>query len=122
MMYNFQRLIRKYGVKGATTVELTEIKGHYEDGEWVKPSKSEVETALICAIVSMSTKAVNDSAGRYTTNDRQLYTQQQLQDKQTVKYRDITYSVDSQNDYTEYGDFFVYTIKAVSTFATTNTD
>lgn len=121
MMYNFQRLIRKYGVKGATTIELA-TKGYYEDGEWVPPAESEGETPLICAIVPMSTKAVNDSAGRYTTNDRQLYTQQQLQDKQTVKYRDISYLVDSQNDYTEYADFFAYTIKAVSTFATDSAD
>lgn len=122
MKYNLQRLIKKYAVKDAVTIELTELKGRYEKGEWIAPKKSAVEIQLVCAIVPMAERKVNESAGRYTENDRQLYTQMKLHDKQQIKYKGITYLVDSQNDFTEYGDFFVYSIKAVNTFATNSTN
>lgn len=118
MMYCFERLINKYGVTNAVIFAQMETEGHYDDdtGKWVKPQTETSETPLTCVIVPMSTKMVTDSGGRYTTNDRQLYTRTRLQEKQTVKYRGVSYTVEEETDYTEYADFFVYVIKAVSTF------
>lgn len=115
MIYNFECLINKYSVQGAFLTAKTE--GHWDDdGMWQEGSDESMP--LQCAIVPMSTKDVYASGGRYTTADRQLYTQQQLKTKQTIEYRGITYTVMEETDYTAYGDFFVYVIRAVSEIAT----
>ena len=117
MMYKFQRLIRKYGVKDAYTYSFTETEGGWnEDGTYTPPSKEETETPLKCAIVPMNQRTVTESGGRYEANDRQLYTRTKLQKQQKVIYRDASYTVVDETDYTEYADFFVYAIRAVSTF------
>lgn len=115
MIYNFERLISKYGVQD---VFLTAKTGGYwdDDGMWQEGLNESV--LLQCAIVPMATKDVYASGGRYTTADRQLYTQQQLKTKQTIEYRGITYTIMEETDYTAYGDFFVYVIRAVSEIAT----
>lgn len=119
MMYKFQRLLNKYRVKGATTTTLSTVPGYYDTGgDWVPPQHIEKDVELNCAIVPMSTRQINDSGGRYSASDRQLYTQTKLQPKQHIKYKNVTYSVEEETDYTEYSDFFVYVIKAVSPFAT----
>lgn len=117
MMYKFQRLIQKYGVKDAYTYNFVETEGGWnEDGTYTPPSKEETQTPLQCAIVPMSQRTIAQSAGRYEANDRQLYTRTKLQKQQKVIYRDVSYTVIDETDYTEYADFFVYAIRAVSTF------
>lgn len=107
MIFNFERLIRKYGVQGAS-IEVAGESG-WVDGEYVEQPPQQVP--LQCAIVPMATRTVYDSGGRYTTADRTMYTQQQLPLQSIVTYRDATYSVEEISDYTEYADFYTYQLK-----------
>lgn len=119
MIYNFERLISKYSVQDAFLTAKTE--GYWDDdGMWQEGSDESIP--LQCAIIPMATKDVYASGGRYTTADRQLYTQQQLKTKQTIEYKKITYTVMEETDYTAYGDFFVYVIRAVSEIATSQSN
>lgn len=115
MIYKFERLIRKYGVENAV-IEGVAIGGSWVDGEWVEGAAPTTET-LECAIVPMSTQQVYESNGAYTTSDRTMYTQRQMQLKDKITYRGISYSVEEITDYTEYADFFVCTLKDVSKLA-----
>lgn len=114
MIHSFGRLINKYAVTDATLVQQG-TQGGYVDGAYVPGTPSQ-EAPLHCAIVPMSSREVYDTNGRYTTNDRTVYTQTQLNIKDTISYRNVTYSVEEQTDYSMYADFFMYKCKAVSKF------
>lgn len=111
MIHSFGRLIDKYAVEGAMLVQQS-VQGQWVDGIYVQVPSIQ-NTPLHCAIVPMSSREVYDTNGRYTSNDRTIYTKQQLNIKDTISYRDVTYSVEEETDYSMYADFFMYRCKAV---------
>lgn len=111
MIHRFGRLIDKYTVTDAVLVQQS-TTGQWVDGMYVQVPSIQ-NTPLPCAIVPMSSKEIYDSNGRYTSNDRTLYTKQQLNIKDTISYRNVTYSVEEETDYSMYADFFMYRMKAV---------
>lgn len=112
-LYSFERLIRKY----FTTINIEfEKPGHYDDetGEYI--SGEEGTKDMQAAVIPMSERQLYQSGGRYTDSDKNIYTLEPLQPKTKIKYKEITYSVEQSSNYTEYGDFFHYVLKAVSVF------
>lgn len=111
MIHRFGRLIDKYTVTDAVLVQQS-TTGQWVDGMYVQVPSIQ-NTPLPCAIVPMSSKEIYDANGRYTSNDRTVYTKQQLNIKDTISYRNVTYSVEEETDYSMYADFFMYRVKAV---------
>lgn len=114
MIHRFSRLIDKYAVEEAVLTQPTTETVWGDDG--LPTTGQPIKTPLRCAIVPMSSREVYDTNGRYTTNDRTIYTQQQLNIKDTISYRNVTYSVEEETDYSMYADFFMYRCKAVSKY------
>jgi len=47
-------------------------------------------------------------AGTYSTQDKKMYTQEQLEIGQTITYKHITYTIQSFKDYSDYADVYIY--------------
>lgn len=112
-LYSFARLIKKY----YTDIEVQiSIPGYWDDetGEYVEGKDKPVTKQA--AVIPMSSKQIYDSGGAYTTADRNIFILEPLTPKTKVTYKGLTYSVEQSTDFTEYGDFFMYVLKAVSTF------
>lgn len=110
-IYSFERLIRKYFTSISIEVE---IPGEYVNGIYVPGTK--VPMIMNAAVIPMSSKQLYQSGGRYTDADKNIYTLEPLVPKTKMIYKELTYSVEQSSDYTEYGDFFNYVLKAVSVF------
>lgn len=107
MIYNFERLLKKYGVKHAELVESTA-------GGWVNGYYEEPTTKLVpleCVIVPMATRVIYNSGGRYSSGDRNMYARVLFPLRSKVIYKAVVYSVEEVADYTEYGNFYTYVLK-----------
>lgn len=110
-IYSFERLIRKYFTNIAISIE---VPGGFVDGIYIPGG--EIPKQMNAAVIPMSAKQLYQSGGRYTDADKNIYTLEPLISKTKMIYKELTYSVEQSSDYTEYGDFFHYVLKAVSTF------
>lgn len=108
-IYSFERLIRKYFTSILINIE---VPGGFVDGIYTPGGK--VEKQVQAAVIPMSSKQLYQSGGRYTDADKNIYTLEPLIPKTKMIYKELTYSVEQSSDYTEYGDFFHYVLKAVS--------
>lgn len=113
-LYRFERLVRKYSNK--MTIEIASEKGTYdmETGEYIKGETSIIE--FEGAILPLKARAIYESGGRLTSADRLLYSLTPFKEKQQVIYKNKVYSVESEEEYIDYADFYHYTLKAVSSF------
>lgn len=112
--YNFNRLIDKYSVNFTF---VSRGDGEYVGGQWVKGN--EIKKTCKGAIVPLSDQKIYQSGGTYTSRDRQLYTKTKLFDalnESKVVYKNNLYSIESEVDYDDYADVYVYTLKWVSVF------
>ncbi len=113
-LYNFSRLITKYGVN----FETIETKGgKYVNGYW-QEGKKEIKDGF-GAVIPLAERKIYQSGGSYTAKDRQLYMFKPLDgDLKSIKilYRNNIYSVEQETDYSDYSDVFVYLLKYVSLF------
>lgn len=110
-LYNFKRLILKYGV----TFCLHRTQGGYISGRWEEGG--EAVTQMKGAIVPISDKKVYDSGGTYTARDRELYLSQPLRaplDQYKVVYKGNAYKVEQGRNYEDYADAAVYMLKWIS--------
>lgn len=112
-LYNFSRLIMKYGVN----FEIIEADGKYIGGHWTE-GKTETRNGF-GAVIPLTERKIYQSGGSYTAKDRQLYTFKSLQgDLRNIKvrYKDNVYSVEQETDYSDYSDVFIYLMKYVGLF------
>lgn len=113
MMYNFDRLLAKYGSTFTTTITTP---GYYDDdGKYHKGETTVVEYQG--AVMPMTTKAVYASGGKYTTSDSTLYIKQKLTEGTKIDYEGHSYIVQDETSYERYGGFFKYVLKAVDSLA-----
>lgn len=112
MIHRFSRLIDKYTVTDAVLLQGGSETVWGDDG--LPVTKPPTRVPLPCAIVPMSSKEVYDTNGRYTTQDRTIYSKTKLTIKDQISYRDAVYSIEEETDYSAYADFFMYRCKAVS--------
>ena len=115
-------LFRRWQAKGATTPKTitSTIPGYYDDlGDWVPPGTNQVteETALMCAILPLKADFINGSGGVYTSRDREIYLYEPLQARQEITYKGVTYKVEDELDTSDFSGVYIYTLKAVSSFA-----
>lgn len=116
-IYSFRRLIEKYQVSGATVTTHNQTDGHHDDdGYWVPASKVDVDIPFCGAIIPYSTNAILSSGGRYSSADRQIFSTMALNLKDIITYRGRQYLIESDTEYDEYSDFYVYTGKWVEAF------
>lgn len=112
-LYNFNRLINKYSCDFTL---VTRERGSYDGG--IYTAGAETETAMRGAIVPLSERKVYQSGGHYTSEDRDLYMRspitEPLEDCR-VKYKGKTFSVEEEQDFSEYADVWEYVLRRVST-------
>lgn len=113
-IYRFTRLISKYS--NPVVIELATDGGYDEDtGEYLIGQTEEV--TIQGAIMPLKSKQIYQSGGRLTEMDRIIYSLTPLTEKQHVVYKGKVYSVEAFDDYSDFGDFYYYLLKAVSAFA-----
>ncbi|MGG0666965.1 hypothetical protein ABE073_00290 [Lederbergia citrisecunda] len=114
--YRFKRLIEKYSV--AFTVQKS-TDGYYDEdtGDYIEGKEDSVP--MKGAISPAKSEQIYNSGGRLTAEDCYLYILEPLEYKTLILYKGKTYSVEAAEDYSDYTDFYHYTLKAVSNFAGT---
>ncbi|MGA4517205.1 hypothetical protein ACPA0F_07945 [Solibacillus silvestris] len=120
-LYNFKRLIQRYST--AFTVQSSTDCFYDDDtGEYV-PGTTEnkvLQGAIIPAnSILMSDKSSYQSGGRLTESDRLLFSLVPLELKTKIQHKGKTYHVEEEDDYSDFADFYHYTLKAVSAFNAT---
>lgn len=118
LLYDFSRLIRKYG---SNFKAITITGGFYNDsGDFEKAEKQEL--TLQGAIISFKESKIYRSEGTLTTKDKRLFTLEpiapHLQGAQ-VLYEDNIYSVEDNTENSKFTGVFAYTLKYVSAFKKT---
>ena len=111
--YSFGRLIDKY----AATFTVTKgTEGYYDDdtGEYVPGSLE--ETPMHGMIAPLKATQIYGSGGRLTASDRELYSFEPLEYKTIIQYKGTSYSVEEAEDYSDFADFYYYSLKAVNAF------
>lgn len=115
ILYNFNRLIKKYSSEFKT---ITLINGYYNDnGDWVKGD--EAETTMTGAIISFTEDKIYRSSGTLTSNDKRLFTLEPINNAlkgSKVLYDGKVYSVEQSRDNAKFTGVWAYTLKYVSAF------
>lgn len=112
--YRMNRLIRRYEVPLQL---ITEEPGGYDPNSGKYRKSQPVTVPFRGAVVPMPERLVYESGGRYTKEDRVLYSTWGLPEKSKVVHQGQVFSVEEKTDYTDYADFFQYVIRRVSAFA-----
>lgn len=110
-LYNFTRLITKYSVQFTL---ISTADGSYVDGKYVEGATT--ETALTGAIVPYSDSKIYQSGGFFTQKDRELYMKTPINaplKAAKVKYKGDIFKVESNRDYGDYADAYIYSLKWV---------
>lgn len=105
-IYNFNRLVKKYAndiiVKTSSTG--TYLAGRYMPGEVTT-------TTVRGAVIPYSTTKVYQSGGNIKTSDMQLYTLDPVNfklDDVRIEYKNKTYTIEQDTDYSDFSDVYVY--------------
>ncbi|RUL56466.1 hypothetical protein [Lysinibacillus antri] len=110
-MYNFSRLINKYS--GPITVFVT-TKGGWVNG---KPVESEpIPETRQAALIPFDVKTIAQLGGLVTNADVQLYSLAPFVHGDKIEKNGQKYTVDTSADFTQFGDFYRYIAKGVSSF------
>ena len=111
-LYNFIRLINKYSCDFTL---VTRERGEYEGG--IYAAGAEAQASMRGAIVPMSERKVYQSGGHYTSEDRNLYMHSPITaplEDCRVEYKGKTYSIEEEQDFSEYADVWEYVLRRVS--------
>ena len=114
LLYNFERLIKKYGVSCLLedTQEGEWIAGEYETGQPVTKEGTG-------AIVPINEKRVISSGGFYKQGDCEFITTKKIviHSNTYIIHKGNKYKLENNTDYGDYADFYVYTARGASAFA-----
>lgn len=112
MMFDFTDLIEKYSVP--YTLIIPGENGGFVDGYYQEATATRRE--MEGAIVPYKESRIYQSGGSLTSEDRELYSSEKLEfDKNLyVEHSGKTYKVDTEADYGDYADVYVYGLKRVS--------
>lgn len=107
--FRFGGTLRKYTTP-FYRVRTPEVE--YVDGE---PVPAEISRELMRgSIQPVGAKLLQLEGGRYTTDDRVIYTTSKLQVGDVIEHRCMSYTVDGADDRSEYSDVYKYMAKYVS--------
>jgi len=112
--FKFNWLVKKYSTNYELEVEpvaiLDKKSGKYTKGHSTKEYRRGV-------IVPYEEVKIYQSGGVITAKDRLLISTTPIDiERSFVNYRDGRYKVESETPYNEYGDFYNYRLKYVSSF------
>ncbi|QOS97554.1 hypothetical protein JNUCC42_13230 [Brevibacterium sp. JNUCC-42] len=109
-MIQFTNMLHRYSVP----CSLVRKNGQWnEDGEFKKQPTDPISLQL--AILPIDAKMMQLAGGRYTMEDKAIYSTQPLIIGDQIKYKGGTFTIDHEVDYSEYADFKKYMVKRVST-------
>jgi len=113
-MYNFKRLINKYSKTPVFYLEETEGYYDYSNGGVYVPGGVE-PTKFEGAVVPLSNEDLNyDEGGTYTTQDRKLYTYNDLKKGQKIEHKELVYTIQEKKDYSDFDiGLNIYFVKRV---------
>lgn len=113
MMFDFTDLIEKYSVSYTLIIPQ---KGGYVDGYYQAGAEERKE--MEGAIVPYKESRIYQSGGSLTQEDRELYSMARLEFEKNlvVEHKGKKYKVESETDYSDYADVYVYALKRVSAF------
>lgn len=118
LLYDFSRLVRKYG---SNFKAITITGGFYNDsGDFEKEEKQELN--LQGAIISFKESKIYRSEGTLTTKDKRLFTLEPITPHlqgSTVVYEGNVYSVEDNTENAKFTGVYAYTLKYVSAFKET---
>lgn len=99
-MFNFERLIKKYShIKPMLKVKTGGYRDYDNGGVWVEGNVGWKE--LEGAVLPLGKKLIFDNSA-YTTEDRKLYTYEDVQENETIKFKGREYTTMDCDDYEEY--------------------
>ena len=107
-MIRFASILRRY----SRPCTLIRIETKWVVGEAVK---IETKTPMTMPILPLDAKLLQTEGGRYTTDDRAIYSLTPLNKGDIIEYKSGRYTVDQETDYSEYADFNKYIAERVST-------
>lgn len=107
-MIRFAGVLRRYSVP----CTLIRIETKWVIGEAVK---KETRTPMKAPILPLDAKLLQTDGGRYTEDDRAIYSLSPLVKGDIIEYKNCRYTIDHKVDYSEYADFGKYIAKRVST-------
>lgn len=112
LLFDFSRLIEKYGVSCQLLRESG--GGKYVGGNWVPEPAGEPEM-VYGAVIPMASRKIYQSGGTYTEQDREFITETEIPLEPTayIVHHSARYHVESENDYSEYASFHDYNLKRV---------
>lgn len=109
--FQFAGIIRKYE-KPYTLVRYGE--GDYDSEGVYHPPEPE-RTPLRGAIQPLGAKWLQSEGGKYTEDDRQLFTIHQHKNGDVIEHKGHQYTVDDGDDRSDYSDTYQYHLKRVTT-------
>lgn len=110
-IYNFERLIKKYS--GPITVHI-KTEGQWVNGKWVE-GEEKTETRY-AALIPFDIKTMAQLGGLVTNADVQLFSLAPFQHGDKIEKNGHKYIVDTSADFTQFGNFYRYIAKGVSSF------
>lgn len=99
-MYNFEKLIARY-TKTKPSLKTT-TEGYYDyskGGVWVEGET--IFKEFEGAVLPLGENLIFDNSG-YTTDDRKLYTYEDIKENETIKFKDREYTTMEYKGYEDY--------------------
>lgn len=113
-MFNFKALIKQYSKN--TTHILRETDGYYdyENGGVYVPGNEE-QLLIGAAVMPISRDDLRlEENGTYSTEDRKMYTYNDIKLNEKIMYKEKEYIVQNKTDYSDYDSgLYIYIIKRV---------
>ncbi|WP_042226880.1 hypothetical protein [Paenibacillus popilliae] len=111
MRFNLGRIVRKYAVPYTL---IRQGEGHY-DSVGVYHDSESIQTVLHGSIQPLGDRLLQLDGGRYSEDDRQLFTTYRHQNGDIIEHQGRQYTVDADDNWTAYSDVNEYRLKRVST-------
>lgn len=111
-LYNFKRLVAKYGIKPVLWVTETGGYHDYENGGvWVDGTIKEVDIGGAVTPLT-NEELLMGEGGTYNSEDRKLYCYLDIPKGERIKHDGRTYLIDDKRDYNDFdAGLYIYFMK-----------
>lgn len=101
-MYSFKRLIKRYTkIKPLLKTTAAGYRDYENGGVWVDGEVEWVE--IDAAVLPLGKELIFDNSG-YTTDDKKLYTYEEVNSNEVIKHKDRLYTTMEHTGYEEYDE------------------
>ena len=110
--FEFADFVEEFKVSFIVFDEI--INGYYNDeGKWINPGAETPRTMEGIILPLTNDELQHENNGVYTTKDRKIYVTSPLKIGQRIDYKNQLYTIDSEKDYSDYVDVYIYFAKGV---------